>query len=91
MTATPNQIEKAISNALDKFYDRRVEKLNTLSLNYLLKRKNPYLFRGKGVTVAAEVVQELVLAFMSSSEETLFGNIFFEDSASCFRRREGPS
>ena len=54
MNVTPNQIEKAISNALDKFYDRRVEKLNTLSLNYLLKRKNPYLFRGKGVTVAIE-------------------------------------
>ena len=31
--------------------------------------------------MAAEVVQELVLAFMSSSEETLFGNIFFEEVA----------
>lgn len=81
MNVTPSQIEEAISNALDKFYDKRVEKLNTLSLDYLLKRKNPYLFRGKGVTVAAEVVQELVLAFMSSSEETIFGNIFFEEVA----------
>jgi len=81
MSVSPGQIEKAVSEALDKFHEARIEKLKSLNLQDLLKRKNPYLFRGKGITVAADVMKEIVMAFMSSSEETLFGNIFFEEVA----------
>ncbi len=76
-----NVIEQVISNALDKFYQKRLEVLNQLQLNKLLKRKNPYLFRAKGITKAQDVIEELLFAFMSSSEETIFGNIFFEEVA----------
>ncbi|MGH2538469.1 MAG: PmeII family type II restriction endonuclease, partial [Candidatus Promineifilaceae bacterium] len=42
-------------------------------LNKLLE-KNPYLFRAKNITTAAELIDGLLTAFLSSSEEKLFGD-----------------
>lgn len=43
-------------------------------------KKNPYLFRAKNLSVASELITELLNAFLSSSEEKLFGD-FLEDLA----------
>jgi site-specific DNA-methyltransferase (cytosine-N4-specific) len=49
--------------------------LNSLHLTSVLKRKNPYLFKAKNIEVAGDLVKSIVDAFLSSQEETIFGNL----------------
>ncbi len=61
------------------FHQRRIKSLEELKLNKLLK-KNPYLFRAKNILSAGELIEGLLDAFLSSSEEKLFGD-FLENLA----------
>ncbi len=74
-------LEQKIAELLDVFYSRRIEKIQTLQLNEALLRKNPYLFKAMGVQKAGEIVEGLLSAFMSSSDEGIFGDAFFEPLA----------
>jgi site-specific DNA-methyltransferase (cytosine-N4-specific) len=64
-----------IEHVLTPFYDKRLEELRKMSLDNILSRKNPYLFRAKNIGVAGELVKSAVDAFLSSQEETIFGNL----------------
>ncbi|RCL04146.1 MAG: hypothetical protein JSC189_000194 [Candidatus Tokpelaia sp. JSC189] len=55
------------------FHDKRIASLADLRLAAVLKRKNPYLFKAKAVISAPDLVKQLLLAHLSSQEETLFG------------------
>lgn len=55
------------------FHERRIRSLEELDLRKLLK-KNPYLFRAKNITTANDLIVSLLDAFLSSSEEKLFGD-----------------
>lgn len=61
------------------FHERRIRSVESLDLNKLLK-KNPYLFKAKNITTAHELITGLLDAFLSSSEEKLFGD-FLEELA----------
>jgi hypothetical protein len=61
------------------FHERRISSLEELDLRKLL-RKNPYLFKAKNITTASELISGLLDAFLSSSEEKLFGD-FLEELA----------
>ena len=74
-------IVKAIAVALDNFYTSLIKKVDSLNINVVMKRKNPYLFRAKSMNGAAQIVDAILAAFVSSSEETIFGNVFFEPIA----------
>ncbi len=74
-------LEALIKKSLADFYQRRSEKLNGLNLADTLRSKNPYLFRAKGIQKASEIVSELLQAYISSSDETIFGDAFFEPIA----------
>lgn len=56
------------------FHAKRLEKLQSLNLNEILKRKNPYLFKAKNILTAHDLVKNLLDAFLQSQEETLFGD-----------------
>ncbi len=56
------------------FHKKRIESLNKLKLDKILKRKNPYLFKAKYVQTASEIVSGIVDAHISSSEEGIFGD-----------------
>jgi len=73
-----DELEELVRGCLDDFYRRRLQKLNDLRLADTLKKKNPYLFRAIGMEKASDIVERLLQAFMSSSEETIFGDAFFE-------------
>lgn len=75
------ELELKIAELLDDFYNRRISKVTTLKLKDALKRKNPYLFRAIGVQKASEIVEGLLAAYMSSSDEGIFGDAFFEPLA----------
>ncbi|HZS77264.1 MAG TPA: PmeII family type II restriction endonuclease [Ktedonobacteraceae bacterium] len=77
----PSELEEVIRQSLDEFYRRRIKKLSELKLRSVLRKKNPYLFRAVGVKDAYEIVDELLRAYMSSSDETIFGDAFFEPIA----------
>ncbi|HNT23522.1 MAG TPA: PmeII family type II restriction endonuclease [Anaerolineales bacterium] len=55
------------------FHERRLKSLGELRLEKLLN-KNPYLFKAKNITTANELISGLLDAFLSSSEEKLFGD-----------------
>jgi len=55
------------------FHDKRLASLEGLKLDSVLRRKNPYLFKAKGVESAPDLVKQLLSAHLSSQEETLFG------------------
>lgn len=75
------EIVKAIAIALEDFYSSLIAKINSLNIKKIMKRKNPYLFRAKAMNGAAQIVDAILAAFVSSSEETIFGNVFFEPLA----------
>ncbi len=77
----PSELEDLIRRSLDEFYQRRIKKLSELKLRSVLRKKNPYLFRAVGVQDAYEIVDEILRAYMSSSDETIFGDAFFEPIA----------
>jgi hypothetical protein len=76
-----DELQSLISKCLRDFYERRVSKLEKLSLKTILRRKNPYLFRALGTQKASEIVEKILIAYIGASDETIFGNAFFEPIA----------
>jgi Type II restriction endonuclease EcoO109I len=56
------------------FHQKRIASLNKLKLKTVLRKKNPYLFRAKYQLGADQIVRSLADAFVSSNEETIFGD-----------------
>lgn len=79
----PNKEEIAIKvkKLLNDFYRRRISTLNDLQLMKALRKKNPYLFKAIGTEKASEIIENMLLAYMSSSDEGIFGDAFFEPLA----------
>mgnify|MGYP003305796397 CR=1 FL=1 len=63
-----------VKENIGKFHQSRIEKLNSLKLETVLKKKNPYLFKAKNIQTAAEIVKNITDAFLSSAEELMFGD-----------------
>lgn len=55
-----------------------MQALDNLDLRKVVSKKNPYLFRANGMSNATEMVRELLAAHVSSSDETIFAEEFFE-------------
>lgn len=69
------QIWSYVEDNIDSFHEKRLESLNQQQLlRTLLERKNPYLFKSKNIVVAADLVRSLLDAYLSSQEETMFGD-----------------
>ena len=69
-----SEITSFIESHIHSFHDARINRLQSLKIEGLLKRKNPYLFRCKNILLADELVKLLLDAHLSSQEETIFGN-----------------
>jgi hypothetical protein len=67
------RVRQYVNDNIVDFHQRKIRSLEELSLEKLLS-KNPYLFRAKNVTTASEMITNLLEAFLSSSEEKLFGD-----------------
>lgn len=62
-----------IENNINEFNEARLNKIGELNLNDILLRKNPYLFKAKNILTSQVLIQNLVDAYLSSQEETMFG------------------
>lgn len=76
-----HDLEDKIAELLDNFYKRRITRISELKLEDTLKKKNPYLFRAIGVENANDIIEQLLTAYMNSSDEGIFGDAFFEPLA----------
>lgn len=70
-----------IAECLAHFYKRRLTIIRELNLKKIIRRKNPYLFKALATEKAADIVEQVLLAYLSASDETIFGNCFFEPIA----------
>lgn len=75
------KVQKAIAEALESFYKSLIAKIDSININDIIKSKNPYLYRAKAINKAHDIIDSILQAFVSSSEETIFGNVFFEPLA----------
>lgn len=74
-----SEVREYVNNTIGEFHRRKARSLEELRLERLLT-KNPYLFRAKNLSTAHDLIISLLDAFLSSSEEKLFGD-FLEDLA----------
>lgn len=69
-----DEVNQYILDNIDSFHKKRIEKVEKLKLKTVLLKKNPYLFKAKDITTAEQIVRMLSDAFLSSNEETIFGD-----------------
>ncbi len=69
-----NDVRKYVSENIGTFHSSRLQNLETLKLRQVLQRKNPYLFKAKNILTAQDLVKTLLDAYLSSQEETIFGD-----------------
>lgn len=67
-------IANYVEQHIGEFHSARIEKLKSINLKVLLARKNPYMYKAKNIVTASEMVEGLASAYMSSAEESIFGN-----------------
>jgi len=67
------EIENYVNENIITFHQRRASVLSNLKLKKLIK-KNTYLFKVKNISTANDLVSSLLEAFLSSSEEEIFGD-----------------
>lgn len=67
-------VQQYVEQNIGTFHQKRLQGLDGLKLEKVLKRKNPYLFKAKNVLTAEQIVRGILDAHISSNEETIFGD-----------------
>src|SRR6267378_1506060 len=67
-------VSQYVEKNIGTFHQKRIAGLNDLKLQRVLSKKNPYLFKAKYVLTAQDIIKSLTDAFISSQEETIFGD-----------------
>ncbi|MCD4830754.1 MAG: hypothetical protein K8R02_02970 [Anaerohalosphaeraceae bacterium] len=73
-------VNSFVNENIVSFHNNKLNILTNLNLSKILKAKNPYLFKAKNITIANDLVKDVLEAFLYSSEEKLFGD-FLEELA----------
>jgi len=74
MPITQKKVLQYVEDNINNFHDKRIKSLDKLKLTDVLKRKNPYLYKAKNLTTAEQIIRSIVDAYLSSQEETIFGD-----------------
>jgi hypothetical protein len=69
-----HDVQKYVEDNIGTFHSKRLQKLEELKLKQVLERKNPYLFKAKNILTAHDLIKNLLDAYLSSQEETIFGD-----------------
>jgi hypothetical protein len=73
-------LNEFVNREIVKFHESRLAALSKLKLGTVLRKKNPYLFKAKDVVRGSELISAILSAYLSSSEEEIFGG-FLEELA----------
>jgi hypothetical protein len=68
------EITQYVEENIGTFHQKRIAGLNDLKLKKVLGKKNPYLYKAKYILTAQDIIKSLTDAFISSQEETIFGD-----------------
>lgn len=74
------KLDVFIETGIQNYHNKILDRLRSLKLADILKRKNPYLFRVKNLNNSHELVKSILDAHLSSQEEGIFGG-FLEELA----------
>ena len=69
-----NTVSSYVADNIGEFHQKRIAKMQEMKLEKILVRKNPYLFKAKNLNTPEALVRSMAAAYMSSAEESLFGN-----------------
>lgn len=69
-----SDVRQYVEKNIGTFHQKRISGLNGLKLSKVLGKKNPYLFKAKYILTAQDIIKSLTDAFISSQEETIFGD-----------------
>lgn len=69
-----DDVTQYVEDNIGIFHSKRIDRINKLRLNQVLKRKNPYLFKAKHSLTAEQIIRSILDAHISSNEETIFGD-----------------
>lgn len=73
-TLNLKDVVRYVEENIGTFHQKRIAGLKDLKLKKVLSKKNPYLFKAKYVLTAQDIIKSLTDAFISSQEETIFGD-----------------
>ncbi len=74
------EVTEFVNQHIGEFHESRINRVKKIKLREVLQKKNPYLFKAKNILTAQKLIESLLQAYLSSSEEELFGN-FLEELA----------
>ncbi len=75
-----DQVNGFVNENIVLFHNARLERIKAIKLKEVLRKKNPYLFKAKNIQKASDLIHGILDAFISASEEKMFGD-FLEDLA----------
>lgn len=61
-------------HVFENFHKKRIVSIEKLKLKKILKRKNIYMLRAKDMNLTQDIVKSILDAYLSSQEETIFGD-----------------
>ena len=67
-------LENYVERNINVFHKKRIDSLKNLKLKTVLKKKNPYVYKAKYLLTAQDIIKRITDAFISSNEETIFGD-----------------
>jgi hypothetical protein len=75
-----DEVTEFVNQHIGEFHENRINRVKRIRLREVLQKKNPYLFKAKNILTAQRLIESLLQAYLSSSEEELFGD-FLEELA----------
>jgi hypothetical protein len=79
-TVSLEEVREFVNQHIGEFHESRINRVKKIKLREVLQKKNPYLFKAKNILTAQKLIESLLQAYLSSSEEELFGD-FLEELA----------
>jgi hypothetical protein len=72
-TISLEEVTGFVSKNIGEFHKSRVSRVKEIKFKEVLQKKNPYLFKAKNLLTAEKLIESILQAYLSSSEEELFG------------------
>lgn len=72
------EVKEFVNQHIGEFHKSRINKVKKIKLREILQKKNPYLFKAKNILTAQRLIESLLQAYLSSSEEEFFGEFLEE-------------
>lgn len=75
-----SEVKNYVSSNIGSFHETRLRLIEEIDLKKIFRKKNPYLFKAKNINRPWKLIEAILEAYLSASEEKVFGD-FLEDLA----------